>query len=210
MENLNDEVDTAFANGLLTHPIQYNQAVRLPYLQAVVQEPLWILPPSAVPRPRYAPAAGLQLSGYYIKPKTKVLFVFKHACCSTPDLRWVGMNAMVVRYDEWVFGTDAHEFRPERWLVSKERCRAMERVMLIFGAGTRICIGRHVSDNLEVLHHFGHLIIQYSSRTLRFMRSYPRFSVVSLWRWLTINHGRPAMPRSLCKAVSSGISRDGV
>lgn len=120
------------------------------------------------------------------------------------------MNAMVAQYDEGFFGNDAHEFRPERWLVSKERYRAMERVMLVYGAGTRICIGRHVSDNLELLHRFGHLMIQYSSRTLRFIRSYPKSSVVSLWRWLTISLGRPAMPRSSCRAMSSGISRDGV
>ena len=72
MEKLSDEIDTAFANRLLTHPIQYNQAVKLPYLQAVVQESLRICPPFAVPMPRYAPAVGLELSGYYIKPKTKV------------------------------------------------------------------------------------------------------------------------------------------
>ena len=87
---------------------------------------------------------------------------------------------MVVQYDEGVFGNDAHEFRPERWLVSKENYRAMERAMLVYGAGTRIYIGRHVSDNLELLHHFGQLITQYSSRTLRFIRLYLKLSVVSL------------------------------
>jgi cytochrome P450 len=89
------------------------------------------------------------------------------------------MNAMVVQFDEGVFDNDAHEFRPERWLVSKERYQAMEKAMLVYGAGTRICIGRHVSDDLELQHCFGHLIIQYSSRTLRFMRSYQKFFVVS-------------------------------
>ena len=119
------------------------------------------------------------------------------------------MNAMVVQYDEGVFGTDAHEFRPERWLVSRERCRAMERAMLVYGAGTRVCIGRHVSDNLELPRYFGQLTIQHSSRIRRFTRLCLRFSVVSRWRWLTISHGRPAMPRSLCKAMSSAMSRDG-
>jgi cytochrome P450 len=75
MEKLSAETDTAFINGLLTHPIQYNQAVKFPYLQAVIQESLRIFPPFAVPMPRYAPAAGLELSGYYIKHKTKVRFI---------------------------------------------------------------------------------------------------------------------------------------
>lgn len=72
MKKLVDEIDTAFANGSLTHPIQYNEAVKLPYLKAVIQESLRIYPPFAVPMPRYAPAAGLEISGYYLKPGTKV------------------------------------------------------------------------------------------------------------------------------------------
>lgn len=118
------------------------------------------------------------------------------------------MNAMVVQYDEGVFGDDAHEFRPKRWLVSKEKYRAMESAMLVYGADTRICIGRHVSDDLELLHYLGHLTIQYSSRTLRFIRLYLKSSGVSLWRWLTISRGKLTMPRSSCKAMSSAISRD--
>lgn len=55
------------------------------------------------------------------------------------------MNAMVVQFDKEVFGEDAHEFRPERWLQSEERYRAMDKAMLVFGAGTRTCIGKHVS-----------------------------------------------------------------
>ncbi len=57
------------------------------------------------------------------------------------------MNAMVVQFDKNVFGKDAHEFRPDRWLESEERYWAMEKAMLVFGAGTRTCIGKHVSAN---------------------------------------------------------------
>jgi cytochrome P450 len=57
----------------------------------------------------------------------------------------VGMNAMVTQFNENVFGEDAHEFRLERWLESEQRFRAMEKAMLVFGAGTRTCIGKHVS-----------------------------------------------------------------
>lgn len=71
LTKLVDEIDTAFANKSLTHPISYNQAVRLPYLKAVIQESLRIFPPFAVPMPRYAPAAGLEISGHYLRPGTK-------------------------------------------------------------------------------------------------------------------------------------------
>jgi cytochrome P450 len=129
MTKLVKEIDAAFANGSLTHPIQYSQAIKLPYLNAVIQESLRVFPPFAVPMPRYAPAAGLEVSGHYLKSGTKI-----------------GMNAMVVQFNKEVFGEDAHEFRPERWLESEERYRAMNKAMLVFGAGTRTCIGKHLSN----------------------------------------------------------------
>ncbi|KAJ8107714.1 hypothetical protein OPT61_g8679 [Boeremia exigua] len=132
MEKLVNEIDSAFADGSLNHPVQYNEAVKLPYLRAVIQESLRIFPPFAVPMPRYAPPGGLEVSGYYLKPGTKI-----------------GMNAMVVQFDKEIFGEDAHEFRPERWLESEEKYRAMEKAMLVFGAGTRTCIGKHLS-NMEM------------------------------------------------------------
>ncbi|KAJ4330396.1 Cytochrome P450 monooxygenase acrts1 [Didymella glomerata] len=111
------EIDAAFVDGSLTHPIQYNHAVKLLYLRAVIQESLRICPPFAVPMPRYAPAAGMEIEGHYLKPDTKI-----------------GMNAMVVQFDKQVFGEDAHEFRPERWLESEERYRAMDKAMLLSNA----------------------------------------------------------------------------
>lgn len=72
LQKLADEIDAAFANGSLMHSIQYNQAVKLPYLKAVITESLRIFPPFALPMPRYAPAAGLEIAGYYHKPGTKV------------------------------------------------------------------------------------------------------------------------------------------
>ncbi|KAF3001857.1 Cytochrome P450 monooxygenase acrts1 [Curvularia kusanoi] len=143
MRKLIEEIDDAFTEGTLTRPIQYNQAVKLPYLKAVIQEALRIFPPFAMPMPRYAPNEGLNLSGYHLKSGTKV-----------------GMNAMVVQFDKEIFGDDAHEFRPERWLQNKEKCREMERAMLVFGAGTRTCIGKHLSNAEmykvvpEILRHF--------------------------------------------------------
>jgi hypothetical protein len=50
----------------LTHPAQYNQATKMPYLRAVIQESLRLCPPLAVPMSRYVPIGGLQLSGGYI------------------------------------------------------------------------------------------------------------------------------------------------
>jgi len=62
----------------------------------------------------------------------------------------VGMNPMVTQFDKTVFGKDAREFRPERWLEGEERFRLMEKAMLVFGASTRTCIGRHVSVAIHI------------------------------------------------------------
>lgn len=48
--------------------------------------------------------------------------------------------------DRSTFGNDADEWRPERWLSNKEReSKRIERRLLTFGAGTRACIGKHIS-----------------------------------------------------------------
>lgn len=54
------------------------------------------------------------------------------------------MNPAVVGFNENVFGTDAWEFRPERWLESDARNHVMDKAMINFGAGTRTCVGRNV------------------------------------------------------------------
>jgi cytochrome P450 len=66
------ENDTAYLDGTITHPTQYNQATKLPYLKAVIQESLRLCPPFAVPMPRYVPTGGLQLSGHHIPAGFKV------------------------------------------------------------------------------------------------------------------------------------------
>jgi cytochrome P450 len=72
MAKLTREIDAAFQEGTLTHPVQYNQAMKVTYLKAVIQESLRLFPPFGVPMPRYAPAAGLQVSGYHIPVGSKV------------------------------------------------------------------------------------------------------------------------------------------
>lgn len=128
MSKLVREINNAFDNGSLTSPVQYHQASKMPYLKAVIQESLRMFPPFGAPMPRYAPAAGLEISSFDLTPGTKI-----------------GMNAMVTQYDKEVFGEDVYDFRPERWLESEERYWAMDKAMIVFGAGTRTCVGRHVS-----------------------------------------------------------------
>lgn len=44
-----------------------------------------------------------------------------------------------------VWGDDADEYRPERWLVSEEKSRELEKALNIFSYGPRSCVGRNVA-----------------------------------------------------------------
>lgn len=57
----------------------------------------------------------------------------------------VGVNPHTIQFNTEVFGDDAEEFRPERWLESQARNFEMEKNLLSFGAGTRTCVGKNVS-----------------------------------------------------------------
>ncbi|PSN68694.1 cytochrome P450 [Corynespora cassiicola Philippines] len=128
MEKAQAEVDAAFEKGTLRSPVQYSQVITLPYLNAVIKESMRLFPSFQLPMPRVAPLAGLELGGMHV-----------------PQGYRVGMNAGVVHYNKEVFGSDASEFNPERWLESDERNRAMDKATLTFGAGTRTCIGKNIS-----------------------------------------------------------------
>lgn len=128
LEKARAEVDAAFENGTLSSPVQYGQLTSLPYLVATVKEALRLFSAFAVSMPRYAPSQGITLCGKHI-----------------PAGYTVGMNPAIVSHDPNVFGEDAHEFVPERWLQSEDRTRVMDKRILIWGAGTRTCVGRPVS-----------------------------------------------------------------
>jgi cytochrome P450 len=127
------EIQNADACGLLSSPVQYAETMaHLPYICACIKEATRLFPSFAIRLTRVAPTQGLQICGHCV-----------------PSGYWVGMNAAVVQHDKSVFGHDADAFRPERWLESQERCYAMEKGMLVFGAGTRTCAGKNVSRNLS-------------------------------------------------------------
>lgn len=130
MRKLQTEIDAAFAAGEITSPVKYNDAIRLPYLTAVVKEAMRLFPSFQVSMQRLSPKQGIVLSGVYV-----------------PAGYRVGINPGCMHYNKEVFGDDAYEFRPERWLESEERTKIMERGLVTFGAGTRTCTGKNVSED---------------------------------------------------------------
>lgn len=117
----------------------YSQARQLPYLEAVVREALRVHPAVAMPLERYVPAEGFTLpNGDFV-----------------PGGVAVGINPYIGNRNKTVWGSDADEFRPERWLRDvkggetdeeyKKRMQKWNACDLSFGAGSRICLGRNLA-----------------------------------------------------------------
>ncbi|EPE36267.1 Cytochrome P450 [Glarea lozoyensis ATCC 20868] len=130
-KKLQDEIDTAARKGRISNPITFKEAQDLPYLQAVIKEALRKHPAVGLPMQRVVPnASPITVAGHTIPPGSSV-----------------GINAWVAHQNTSVFGPDASEFRPERWLEYEEQGRngEIEKYFLSFGMGSRTCIGKNVS-----------------------------------------------------------------
>jgi len=126
----------------LSFPAQWKEIKDLPYLDAVMREALRINPGIAMIFERVVPEGGFTLpDGRYIPAGTKV-----------------GMNPAVTNRNLDVFGEDANEFNPDRWLPKEGeipqafdiRLRRMREVAdFVFGGGGRVCMGRYLAT-LEI------------------------------------------------------------
>ncbi|KAI3401675.1 hypothetical protein diail_9339 [Diaporthe ilicicola] len=123
---LQGEIDRAFNSGELKSPVKFSDAIKLEFMGACIKEALRIHPGVQLTMGRVVPAEGLELCGKFI-----------------PEGYWVGMNPAVIHFDKSVFGEDADDFRPERWLGPD--AATMDRHMLAFGYGSRTCIGKNIS-----------------------------------------------------------------
>jgi cytochrome P450 len=97
-----------------------------------------MLPGVSLPLERYVPEGGFRFQTGEFVPQGAV----------------VGVNPYLICRNMSIWGEDAEEFRPERWLRDEEggetedafsaRLRKMNDADLSFGAGSRICIGKHM------------------------------------------------------------------
>ncbi len=128
-QKLTAEIDAAVADGTLSTPVAYAEAIKLPYLKACINEGMRLHPSVGLTMPRVVPAGGATISGFHF-----------------PGGYRVGVNGAVVQYDKDVFGPDADNFNPDRWIDGN--AVNMEKAMVPFGAGPRTCIGKNVSAGL--------------------------------------------------------------
>lgn len=96
-------------------------------LEAVVLETHRLTPSISGPLPRVTPPQGCELAGFFIPGGVRV-----------------SGQAYSLHKEERVFGNDAGEWRPDRWLsAGEEKKREMRKWMWQFGGGGRGCLGQH-------------------------------------------------------------------
>lgn len=92
-------------------PISFAESNQMPYFQAVMKEAMRMHPAVGLLLERVVPASGADISGTWLPGGTNV-----------------GICPWVLHRDTRVFGEDADEFRPERWLeADKETLKIMNR-----------------------------------------------------------------------------------
>jgi cytochrome P450 len=110
-------------------PITWAESKEMTYFQALIKECLRLHPALGQIIPREVPKGGVELCGK-----------------SIPEGTIVGCNAWTVHRDRKLYGADADEFRPERWLdEDTDKVKNMENLSFAFGGGPRVCLGRNIA-----------------------------------------------------------------
>lgn len=130
-EKATAEIDTAVANSTISMPVAYAEAIKLPYLRACINEGMRRHPTIGLTMPRVVPTESATISGFHFAPGYRV-----------------GINPAVVQYDKDVFGSDAEVFNPNTWF--KADTSRIEKTMLVFGAGARMCLGKNVRPSFAI------------------------------------------------------------
>ncbi|KAK2589590.1 hypothetical protein QQS21_012733 [Conoideocrella luteorostrata] len=106
-------------------------ARRMPYLQAVVKEGLRIWPPVVGLMAKEVPQGGDTFKGVFLPEGTRI-----------------GYCAWGIFRKKEVWGQDADEFKPERWMdASPTKRKEMDETLdLVFGYGRWQCLGRNVAQ----------------------------------------------------------------
>ncbi|KAH6661748.1 cytochrome P450 [Halenospora varia] len=144
--------------------LAYSAVKNLPYLKACVKEGSRIHPSIVYQLPREVPSQGLDLEGFYISPSATI-----------------SMSPLAQNRCKAIFGEDADEWKPERWLSdgnnSEENIRMMDKNLATFGYGSRTCVGKNLAT-FEATKFVAQLLLRYNVELAHPDRSSP---VRSMW-----------------------------
>ncbi|GLA21537.1 hypothetical protein AnigIFM62618_011206 [Aspergillus niger] len=129
IQQLRNELRLAISEGRLPQLPEWAEVSKLQYLGTIVREGLGLHTPVQSIMTRVIGPGGLDLCGRWIHAGTTV-----------------GCFLQAFHLNKDVYGTDAREFRPKRWVeVSEEHVKSMERGGLWFGSGKHVCLGQHIA-----------------------------------------------------------------
>jgi cytochrome P450 len=129
LAHVQDELHRAAQLGDLSYPPQWKELSKLPYLDATIKEGMRTVGLLRLSLDRTVPGEGIELCGQVIPAGTIV-----------------GCLPQVIHHNKGVYGPDAEEFRPSRWLeADEEKRKTMERAAMWFGQGKHICLGQHIA-----------------------------------------------------------------
>ena len=131
---LKGEVRDAIQSGLVAadRPISFDQAQKLPYLQATIWEGFRMRASVNTGHYKRVPPGGDTINGVFLPGGTAV-----------------GHNTLALTRNTAVWGRDADIFRPERFLEpecdEETRAHRFKSVDIIFGGGRWTCSGKQVA-----------------------------------------------------------------
>jgi cytochrome P450 len=128
-------------------PKWYETKKSLPLFWAVLWETMRLHPAIGTTIPRTA-NKDIEIEGYFIPAGVSIGLQPSRPALTCETLQTIlGINPWVLNRLPSIFGSDAADFRPERWFeMDEERRSRLLRENLNFSFGLRICPGRSLAD----------------------------------------------------------------
>ncbi|KAK8003529.1 hypothetical protein PG990_001279 [Apiospora arundinis] len=100
---------------------------KLPYLQACIKECMRVCPPSTIGLQRVAPRGGITIGDRTFQAGTVL-----------------SVHLPSILLSEEIWGPDACDFVPERWLAGEKKTAALDKYFIPFGLGYNSCVGQNL------------------------------------------------------------------